>query len=122
LMRLLLDMGTSIRTAEHFRALGHDAVHLREQHLQRMGDPDIMRKAVDERRVLVTFDLDFARLIALQRVAWPSVILLRLTQFTTDQVNLRLEDVVHRYATELESGAIVVLDDDRVRIRALPLW
>jgi predicted nuclease of predicted toxin-antitoxin system len=121
-MRLLLDMGVSVRTSEHLRALGHDAVHLREQNLQRMGDPEIMKKAVDEQRVLVTFDLDFARLIALQRVAWPSVILLRLTQFTTDQVNRRLEDVVQRYTAELESGAILVLDDDRVRIRALPLW
>lgn len=64
-MRLLLDMGPSPRTAEFLRANGHDALHLRDEGLERLPDPEIIRKATIEDRVIITFDLDFSRLVAL---------------------------------------------------------
>ena len=41
------------------RAAAHDAVHLREQGPIRLPDPDIVAKAAQEQRVVLTFDLDF---------------------------------------------------------------
>lgn len=63
-MRFLADMGVSRLVVEWLRNMGHDAVHLRELGLQRMNDPDILAKARDERRVLLTMDLDFGYLLA----------------------------------------------------------
>jgi predicted nuclease of predicted toxin-antitoxin system len=121
-MKLLLDMGLSVRTGEFLRDCGLDAVHLGEQGLHRMSDPEIMRKATDEGRVLVTFDLDFPRLLALLRASQPSTIVFRIEAFTTNQLNGQLLHVVQDCAAQLEAGAIVVVESDRIRIRTLPIW
>jgi predicted nuclease of predicted toxin-antitoxin system len=61
-------MGLARSTAHHLRQQGHDAVHLRDQGLQRLADEEIITKANAEDRVILTHDLDFGRIIALSRV------------------------------------------------------
>ena len=121
-MKLLLDMGLSPRTAVFLREKGHDAVHLWEEKSSRMSDDDVAQKATREGRILVTFDLDFSRILALQRASNPSIILFRLQEFTTDQVNHMLGRLLEQYEEELAKGAIIVVDPDRVRARRLPIW
>ena len=70
----------------------------------------------------MTFDLKFSRILAIQRLVGPSVILFRLERFTTDEVNATLLDLLVKYSTELSAGAIIVVDPHRVRVRALPIW
>jgi predicted nuclease of predicted toxin-antitoxin system len=121
-MKFLLDMGLSPRTARFLREQGHDAVHLHEQRLSRLPDTEITRKAAAEGRIILTFDLDFSRIVALQRLAHPSVVLFRLEEFTTDGLNALLLDLVEQYGQELDEGAIVVVEPGRVRTRSLPIW
>jgi predicted nuclease of predicted toxin-antitoxin system len=121
-MKLLLDMGLAPRTATYLRGLGHDAVHLRERGQERIPDAEVIRVAHPEGRVVATFDLDFARIIALQRLASPTVILFRLERFTTDAINKLLHNLIAKYQTELGSGAIVVVDATHDRVRQLPIW
>jgi len=121
-MKLLLDMGTSPRTARFLRQQGHDAVHLWEEGLERLPDVEIVRKAMHEGRSIVTFDLDFPRLLALERLANPSVILFRLREFTTDEINDLLLGILLRYGEKIEQGAILVVEPERVRVRTLPIW
>jgi predicted nuclease of predicted toxin-antitoxin system len=121
-MKFLLDMGVSPRSAEFLRSLGYDAVHLRERGLARLSDQEIVRLADLESRVIVTFDLDFTRILALQRLARPSVVLFRLERFTTDQINRSLGDLIARFKVELETGVIVVVDPSRIRLRKLPVF
>ena len=77
-MQFLLDMGISPRTAEHLRARGHEALHLREENLERLADPDILQKARREERILLAHDLDFGDLLAASGAALPSVVTFRL--------------------------------------------
>jgi predicted nuclease of predicted toxin-antitoxin system len=60
-------MGVSITTVQALRAAAHDAVHLREEGLIRLPDPDIVAKAAQEQRVVLTFDLDFGDILAVAR-------------------------------------------------------
>jgi predicted nuclease of predicted toxin-antitoxin system len=121
-VKLLLDMGVAPRTGQFLRQHGHDAIHLWDERLERLLDPSIVTKAAKEGRVIVTFDLDFPRILALERLANPSVILFRLREYTTEDVNDALLDVLRCYGERLERGAIVVIEPDRVRTRTLPLW
>jgi len=121
-MRLLLDMGLSPQTAAHLRQQGHDAVHLHDDAQQRWPDERIIARAFSERRIIVTFDLDFSRLLALQRTAQPSVILFRLERFTTREINERLASLLTAHAADLERGAVLVVEPAHVRIRNLPIW
>lgn len=45
-MRFLADMGISQRTIEWLRRQGHEALHLREEHLERLPDEEILVKPV----------------------------------------------------------------------------
>ncbi|MGH7214883.1 MAG: DUF5615 family PIN-like protein [Tepidisphaeraceae bacterium] len=120
-MRLLLDMGVSPRTSDFLTALGHDATHLFPQGLGRLSDSEIMTKAVRESRVVITFDLDFPHLLALQGAASPSLLLLRLHDTTVDEINRRVADAIARFGEELDRGAVVVIDAVKIRCRRLPL-
>ena len=45
-MKFLADMGISPKTVAFLHTLGHDAVHLSEQRLEQLPDPDIVTKAI----------------------------------------------------------------------------
>jgi predicted nuclease of predicted toxin-antitoxin system len=120
-MKLLLDMGASWRTADSLRIAGHDVVHLRDRGLQRLPDEAIVQLAAAEQRVIVTFDLDFSRILALSRLASPSIVVFRLEKYSTDQINAILDDVLSRFEEALIAGSVVVIDPSRVRVRRLPI-
>lgn len=120
-MRFLLDMGVDLRVAEWLRNGGHDALHLREQGLQRLADNQIFLKARSEGRIVITFDLDFGEIAALSSERQPSVILFRLRNTRTPHVVERLAAVLSRAATELEKGAVVIVEEARWRVRTMPV-
>jgi len=120
-MRFLADMGVALRIVEWLRAEGHDALHLREQGLQRLPDEEIFAKAGAEGRILLTFDLDFGEIIALSGKQSVSVILFRLHNTRTPQVIDRLRAVLERSGQALEQGAIIVVQESRHCVRRLPL-
>jgi uncharacterized protein with PIN domain len=62
-VRFLADMGVDQRVVEWLRAAGHDALHLRDEGLHRLPDPQIFNKAIAEQRIVLTFDLDYRRLV-----------------------------------------------------------
>jgi len=120
-MKLLADVGISMATVHALRQQGHDIVHLREQGLQRLPDPEIMEKARAEGRIVLTFDLDFADLLALGVSDSPSVVIFRLRDETPASVNPRLLEVLDERSKELEKGALIVVEDSRYRMRRLPI-
>lgn len=120
-MRFLADMGVSMRVVEWLRAAGHDVAHLSEEGLHRLPDGEIFAKAQRERRVVLTFDLDFGEILAVTRGKTPSVILFRLTNARSQHVIERLEAVLKRSSADLERGAIIAVEEWRHRVRRLPL-
>jgi len=120
-MRFLADMGVAMRIVEWLRAQGHDVNHLREEGLQRMPDGDIFLKAATESRILLTFDLDFGEILALSGERKVSVVLFRLHNTRTPHVIERLNLALAQSKMILETGAILVIEENRVRTRRLPL-
>lgn len=120
-MKFLIDMGLGRSTASFLRLQGHDALHLRDQGLQRLSDTLIVDKAVSEGRTILTHDLDFGRLVAMSRQNLPSVITFRLTDMRAHNVNNQLQVILDRFVEELESGALVSVTDQAIRIRRLPV-
>ncbi len=120
-MRFLADMGVDVRLVEWLRTQGHDAIHLREEHLQRATDAEVFTKAIGEARVVLTFDLDFGDLAAFASGRSPSIILFRLGNARYAQVQNRLASVLATSMDALTRGAVVVVEDARHRIRYLPI-
>jgi predicted nuclease of predicted toxin-antitoxin system len=51
-MKFLADMGISMTVVRNLRESGYDAIHLREEGLQRLPDLNIVEKARQENRVM----------------------------------------------------------------------
>ena len=63
-MKFLLDMGLARSTATYLRTKGHDAVHLRDQRLQRLSDEQIIAKALSEGRTILTHEIESGALVS----------------------------------------------------------
>jgi predicted nuclease of predicted toxin-antitoxin system len=120
-MRFLADAGISPKTVDFLRRNGHEAVHVRELGMQRAPDRLLVEMAQAEDRILLTFDLDFGEILALGVIAHPSVVIFRLSDERADSVNRRLEGVLSEQADALASGALILVEDARYRIRRLPI-
>lgn len=119
-MRFLVDMCVDSRVAEWLRTQGHDAVHLRDQDLQRLANGEIFGKALAEDRMVVTFDLDFSEIAALSRDERTSVIVLRLRNARYEHLVDRLAAVLAEPAAVSERGVIISVEETRFRVRHLP--
>lgn len=120
-MRFLADMGVGAEVVNWLRERGHDAVHLREQGLERMPDADIFEKAVQEGRIVLTFDLDFGEIAASASGERASVIVFRLHNTRVTHVIERLEAVLAESPTVLQESVVVSVEETRHRIRRFPI-
>ena len=78
-MRFLADAGISPKTVDFLKEIGHDAVHIRALGLARATDPEIVRRAIMDSSIVLTFDLGFGDIVALGVLDKPSIILFRLS-------------------------------------------
>lgn len=120
-MHFLADMGVSWRVVEWLRDNGHDAAHLQEQQLHRLPDGGIFVKAADERRIILTWDLDFTEIVALSGAHIVSAVVFRLMNTRSENVIRRLARVLAESARDLEEGAIISVEESRHRVRLLPI-
>jgi predicted nuclease of predicted toxin-antitoxin system len=120
-MKFLADMGISPRVVEDLRQKGHDAVHLAEEGQHRMVDGDILQKARQENRVLLTHDLDFGELLAASGGHLPSVIIFRLKDMRAPHVLQHLYSILRQETDILNKGAVCSVTEQKVRIRHLPI-
>lgn len=120
-MRFLADAGISPRTVSFLDQLGHDITHVRTLGMQRAPDVEITERARADGAVVLTFDLDFGDVLALGVLEKPSVIIFRLADERPESVNPRLATVLEERSADLESGALVLVEDSRYRVRKLPI-
>jgi predicted nuclease of predicted toxin-antitoxin system len=119
-LKFLIDMPITPRTVEHLRHKGHEAVHTSEIGLARAADIEILARALAEDRIVVTADLDYPRLLALQQASGPGVILFRGASYS-DVEMLELLDRALAFADAIDLGrAITVIDRGKLRWRRLP--
>lgn len=99
--------------AELLRDAGHDALHTLEVGLEAAEDDVLLRRALDEGRVVVSGDTDFGALLAPTNQRQPSVILLRGRHYRTanDQADLIITHF-ENLRPDLEAGAIIVITDE----------
>ena len=120
-MRFLADMGVDGQVVEWLRSRGHEASHLRDEGLHRLPNGEIFVKAIAERRIILTFDLDFGEIASLAKGQRVSVMVFRLHNTRTPHVIERLGAVLADCPETLKQGAVVVVEEFRHRIRELPI-
>lgn len=121
-MRFLIDASLSPRLAEALIDAGHDAVHVQTAIALDAADEDVFEHARLDQRTIVTADTDFGDLLAHRAATEPSVILFRRRtgRRPGEQADLLLEHL-DTFGPDLADGAVVVIEQARIRVRALPL-
>ncbi|MGH7268284.1 MAG: DUF5615 family PIN-like protein [Candidatus Rokuibacteriota bacterium] len=118
-MRFLIDMPVTPKAVQHLQGAGHDAVHASSVGLSEVTDREILAVARREGRIVVTADLDYPRLLALEAADGPGIILFRGGSYSDDEMLGLLDRVLARATVlDLERSITVV---DRARIRRHPL-
>ena len=120
-MRFLADMPISPRTVSYLNRIGHEAVRLNELGMEKSEDEEIIAYGRSQNMVILTMDLDFGGILAFSGATKPSVMTFRLENPDVDRINRILEEIIPRLQNDLEGGAMVTVEEARVRIRKLPI-
>lgn len=103
--------------AERLQAEGHDAIHVLHRGLGDLPDREIFEHSAADDRIVVTFDLDFGEIAGAVGEPGPGVILLRLRLARPAYLWDRLRIAIAETSEALRAGAIVLVEDSRIRIR-----
>ena len=120
-MKLLLDQGLP-RTAAHLlRSAGIDSIHVSEIGYATAEDAAILQLGEEQGRTVITLDADFHTLLALSAATTPSVIRIRIEGLRAEAAAKLIQAVVHQCEQDLAHGAVVTVQEQRIRVRRLPL-
>src|SRR5215831_13240361 len=112
-------MPVTPEAAVHLRAAGHDVLHAGSVGLATVSDAQLLDAARRDMRVIITADLDYPRLLALERAEGPGVILFRGGSYSDREMLDLLDRVLATVSpTDLDRSITVV---DRGRIRRQPI-
>jgi predicted nuclease of predicted toxin-antitoxin system len=120
-MKLLVDMNLSPKWCSVLQTEGWDCLHWSDVGVAGASDHEVMHWAMQHDRVVLTHDLDFSAILAATQAMGPSVVQVRTQDIRPSSLAPRLTIWLRQYTSELEAGAIVVIDEARSRVRLLPL-
>jgi len=120
-MKLLVDMNLSPAWVETLRQAGWEAAHWSSLGNPRSPDAEIMRFARENDWVVFTHDLDFGSILAHTQAGKPSVFQVRARDVTPGHLGSLVIQTLRQFTKELETGALVSVDEARQRVRLLPL-
>jgi predicted nuclease of predicted toxin-antitoxin system len=123
-IKLLVDMNLSVEWIEVLGKEGFLAVHWSS-----VGDPAANNAAIMAwastnnyvNYVVFTHDLDFGTTLALTHATGPSVLQLRGPDVMPEDVGQVVFQALQRHEADLASGALVVVDVRKSRVRVLPI-
>ena len=100
---------------------GHDAVHWSHIGNPAARDREIFDWAAVNNAAVFTHDLDFGDILAFSALQGPSVILMRAADVTPMHMSGMILKSIGTYDAALERGALLVVDEKKMRLRMLPL-
>jgi predicted nuclease of predicted toxin-antitoxin system len=120
-LKLLIDMNLSPEWVTVFEQQGWPATHWSAVGDPRATDEEIMLWARANGYVVFTHDLDFGMLLAVTRAEGPSVIQIRVQDVLPAYLGKLVVAALQEYHMLLETGALIVVDESKLRARILPL-
>ena len=120
-MKILVDMNLSPEWLGVLEQAGWEASHWSTVGSPTAPDTDLLAWARQHGWVLLTQDLDFAELLYHTQAGTPSVVLLRLRNELDSAQQARVCTLLRTATATLETGALLVIDERRARLRRLPI-
>lgn len=112
----MVDESTGAAVVKQLRDLGHDVFSVAEA-MPQAKDVDILERAAQERRIVLTNDKDFGELAFRSGQAHHGIVLFRLRDEGTGHRVHMLRLLLNQHAGQLENHFVVVTENG-IRIRA----
>ena len=119
-MKLLLDQGLPRSAVICLADADIEAIHVGDIEMSAAEDLEILETAKINNQIVVTLDSDFHTILALQNASRPSVIRIRIEGLTAKPLCRLLIRAIRECTEDLEQGAAVSIEENRIRIRRLP--
>jgi len=116
-VRLFLDENLSAQHASELRLEGYDAIAVLEAGLSGATDEEVLRFAVDNGRVLVTLDADFANVMRFPPEQTVGVVRLKVHPASEDRIRQAIRRALLFLHNVEMVGRLAVVDDEKIRIR-----
>jgi len=113
-MRFLLDSCISGFAAKDLRNAGHEVLWMPEIGKD-PGDEEIIKKAFEENRILVTADKDFGELVFLFNK--PHSTIIRLVDIPARKQGKTILRLIETHKADIEKKALITVESFRVRVR-----
>lgn len=120
-MKVLIDMNLSPEWVQEFKLHNIEAIHWSGVGKFDAPDETIIAWVIKNEHLIFTHDLDFGTALALTKADKPSVIQVRTQNVTIPYLTRIIFPTLETYIDLLEKGALLVVDEDKKRIRILPL-
>jgi predicted nuclease of predicted toxin-antitoxin system len=120
-MRLLLDMNITPALCEALGDAGWECIHWAAVGDPCASDAVILEYARTHRYAVLTHDLDFSAVLSATRAKAPSVVQIRVQDVLSDHFRDVLLRALRQFQAQLESGALLVVDESRSKARLLPI-
>ena len=117
-MRLLANENFPLDAVEALRENGHDVAWIRED-ARGSKDEEVLSRAQQEDRILITFDKDFGELAFRSRLpSTGGIILFRITAISSEHI---AQVAIQALASRTDwAGHFSVVEDQRIRMTPLP--
>ena len=113
--KLYLDQMLRLDVALALRNEGHDVLRASEVGQSRADDRQILEKAIEENRILITLDEHFGDWVILPLSRHPGVIRLKVNPATSDNIINILLPFLRLYSFEQLKNQLVILSPRRVK-------
>jgi predicted nuclease of predicted toxin-antitoxin system len=120
-MKFIVDMNLSPLWREFLEAQGWSACHWSELGSPTALDTEILARASQDNATVLTQDLDFGEILASSAADGPSVVVIRGHDVLPKVIGAIVAQACFEHQSRLRSGALMILDSIRARIRLLPL-
>ena len=115
-MRLKLDENLGKASAALLEEAGHDVMTVQEQGLSSAPDRQLIEACHDERRCLVTLDLDFGNPLIFSHAEYSGVAVVRLPgRATAEDLYVALRTLIKGLERENIAGKLWIVQPDRIR-------
>lgn len=116
-MRLFLDENISPMHAHDLRVEGHDVLAVLDAGLSGAPDENVLQFSIDNDRILVTLDADFANVIRFPPENTLGIVRLRIHPPTEAAIREALQRVLLLLKNTDLTGRLAVVDQRKIRIR-----
>jgi len=116
-VRFIVDESTGAAVVQYLRSAGHDVLAVSDA-MPQASDTDILSRASDEARIVITNDKDFGELVFRRGQTHCGVLLLRLRDESAANRVRVVSAVLERYGRRL-ADHFTVASDAGVRIRRI---